>query len=116
MTYADLLRKELKTMNITLTPPPELTGNNENDLKELREWCLSLHSQLKRTLYNLDTSNILEVSGELINGNIPLDSVTVSGGKVKIAKDSISIKNSNGSQYLTLSGDTLTFCGKVISQ
>lgn len=103
-------------MNITLTPPPELTGNNENDLKELREWCFNLHSQLKRILYNLDTSNIFEVSGELINGNIPLDTVTMSGGNIKITKDNISITNSDGSQYLTLSGDNLTFCGKVISQ
>lgn len=102
-------------MNITLIPPPDTTGDNEKDLKELREWCFNLHSQLKRILYNLDTSNISEVSGDLINGTIPLDTVTISGGKIKIAKDSISITNSNGSHYLTLSGDKLTFCGKVTS-
>ena len=103
-------------MNITLTPPPELTGNNEKDLAELREWCFNLHSQLKRTLLNLDTSNIAEVSGELLHGTIPLDTVTLSGGKIKIGGNTVSITNSDGSQYLTLSGDKLTFCGKVISQ
>lgn len=102
-------------MNISLTPPPEVTGDNEKDLMELREWCLSLHSQLKRVFYNLDSSNLIEVDGELISGTLSLDTVTVSGGKVKIANDSVSITNSDGSHYLTLSGDKLTFCGKVTS-
>ncbi len=102
-------------MNITLTPPPEVSGNTENDLKELREWCLNLHSQLKRVFYNIDSSNLIEVDADLISGTLPLDTVTLSGGKVKIAKDSVSITNSDGSHYLTLSGDKLTFCGKVTS-
>lgn len=102
-------------MNITLLSPPEGTGNTEKDLEELREWCNGLYTQLKRILYNLDSSNMIEVDGNLIGGTIPLNTVTISGGKIKIAKDSISITNSDGSHYLTLSGDTLSFCGKVKS-
>lgn len=102
-------------MNITLLSPPESTGNTEKDLEELREWCFGFYSSVKRILYNIDSSNINELDAKLVSGTLPLDSVTISGGKVNIAKDSVSITNSDGSHYLKLSGDTLTFCGKVTS-
>lgn len=102
-------------MNITMLAPPEGTGNLEKDIEELREWCNNIHAQLKKIFYNINSSNITEVDGSLVDGTIPLEKVNIKGGNINITNDGITIKNSNGSHYLTLSGETLTFCGKVIS-
>lgn len=48
-------------MNITLPPPPEISGNTEHDTARLNEWCRTLHTQLRRVLFSLDGENIVSV-------------------------------------------------------
>ncbi len=101
-------------MNITLTAPPLLTGDAENDVEKLNEWCMGFYSQLKRILYSLDTSNILELDASRLNGTIPLGETTLQGVNVQISGDTFSISTPDGSQYLTLNSSGLTFCGNVV--
>lgn len=102
-------------MLFTIPIPPEATGDTQRDLEALREWCAALHTQLKRGIYNIDASNVSELDAAALYGTLPLKSVNINGANVTITNNGINIRNSNGSQYLRLSGDTLTFCGTVVS-
>lgn len=101
-------------MNITLTAPPALTGDAQTDVAKLNEWCLGFYLQMKRILYSLDTSNIVELDASRLNGTFPLGVAKLEGVNVKISGDEFSIATPDGSQYLTLSGGKLTFCGTVV--
>lgn len=101
-------------MNITLTAPPALTGDAQNDVIRLNDWCCGFYMQLKRILYSLDTSNIIELDASRLNGTLPLGETKLEGVNVKISGDEFSITTPDGSQYLTLSGGKLTFCGTVV--
>lgn len=100
-------------MNLSMLAPPNPTGDTKKDVEELRKWCQGLYSQLRRILYNLDSGNINEVTGDTIVGEIDLSNASLKGARVNIGNDTFSITNSDGSQYLKLTGDTLSFCGKV---
>ncbi len=102
-------------MNITMLAPPEATGDIEKDVEELREWCNSIHTQLKKIFYNINSSNITEVDGELIWGTIPLNNASIKGNRLNITNDTFTLTNSNSSNYLKLSGDKLIFCGEVVT-
>ena len=39
---------------LTLTPPPEITGDYKNDIYALNQWCLDFFIQIKRILYTYD--------------------------------------------------------------
>ncbi|MBQ3125379.1 MAG: hypothetical protein IJC09_08170 [Clostridia bacterium] len=101
-------------MNITLTAPPALTGDAQNDVIRLNNWCSGFYMQLKRILYSLDTSNITELDASRLNGTLPLGETKLEGVNVKISGDEFSISTPDGSQYLTLSGGALKFCGTVV--
>ncbi len=101
-------------MNITLLSPPEATGEIEKDVEELREWCNNIHTQLKKIFYNINSSNITEVEGELLWGTVPLENVSITGNRLNITKDEFVLTNSDKSNYLMLSKDKLIFCGEVI--
>lgn len=101
-------------MNITLTAPPALTGDAQNDVIRLNNWCCGFYMQLKRILYSLDTSNITELDASRLNGTLPLGETKLEGVNVKISGDEFSISTPDGSQYLTLSGGALKFCGTVV--
>lgn len=101
-------------MNITLTAPPILTGDAQTDVQRLNDWCCGFYMQLKRILYSLDTSNIIELDASRLNGTLSLGETTLEGVNVKIDGDTFSISTPDGSQYLTLSNGKLTFCGTVI--
>lgn len=101
-------------MNITLTAPPILTGDAQTDVEKLNAWCVGFYMQMKRILYSLDTSNILELDASRLNGTLPLDKTTLSGVNVNITGDSFRIATPDGSQYLTLDSGGLKFCGTVV--
>lgn len=101
-------------MNITLTAPPMLTGDAQTDVQRLNEWCCGFYMQLKRILYSLDTSNIIELDASRLNGTLPLGEMTLKGNNVKISGDTFSITTPDKSQYLTLSNGKLTFRGTVV--
>ena len=42
---------------LTLTPPPEITGNYKKDIYSLNQWCLDFFIQIKRILYTYDFDN-----------------------------------------------------------
>ncbi len=102
-------------MNITITSPPVLTGDAENDVSKLNDWCRGLYMQLKRILYSLDTGNITELDASKLNGTMSLDETTLSGVNVTITGDTFKLATPDGAQYLTLEDGTLKFCGKVVS-
>ena len=101
-------------MNITITAPPAITGDTQRDTKNLNDWCRGFYIQLKRIMYSLDTSNIVELDASRLNGTLPLGETTLQGVNVKITGDEFSISTPDGSQYLTLSGGVLKFCGTVV--
>ncbi len=101
-------------MNITLTAPPNLTGDAQLDVSALKDWCDSFYLQLKRILYSLDTSNITELNASVLNGTIPLSSVSLSGTNVYLGNNYFSIATPDGAQYLKLENGALTFKGTVI--
>ncbi len=103
-------------MNITMLAPPEATGNIEKDVEELREWCNSIHTQLKKIFYNINSSNITEVEGELVWGTIPLSNTSIKGNRLNITNNTFTLTNSDGSNYLKLSDDKLIFCGEVVAE
>lgn len=102
-------------MNITLNAPPVPTGDNNQDIERLYSWCCGFYSQMKRILYSLDTSNIIELDASHLNGILPLDSASLEGANVTIKGDSFSISTPDGGQYLKLENGNLTFCGTVVS-
>lgn len=102
-------------MNLSITAPPSLTGNTQKDTVQLNYWCRNFYTQLKRILYCLDTGNIVELDASRINGTLPIDNVNLSGVNVKITGDTINIATPDGSQYLRLSGGSLSFCGNIIN-
>ena len=101
-------------MNISLTAPPALTGDAQIDVKLLNDWCCGFYMQMKRILYSLDSSNIVELDASKLNGTMSLDETTLDGVNVKISGDEFSISTPDGSQYLTLSNGNLKFSGTVV--
>ena len=101
-------------MNITLNAPPLMTGDAQTDVKNLNDWCCGFYMQLKRILYSLDTSNIIELDASRLNGVLPLDRTSLNGMNVKISGDTFSIETPVGEQYLKLEGGVLKFSGEVV--
>lgn len=101
-------------MNITLNAPPVSTGNTDADLKQLNDWCIGFYMQMKRILYSIDTSNIIELNASRINGVLPLEQTSLKGLNVNISGDTFSLRTPDGSQYLTLDSSGLKFHGKIV--
>lgn len=65
-------------MNLTVSSPPQLTGDADIDTKNINEWCYMLHNHLKRIFFSNDDSialvneNITSINDTLtgINGSI----------------------------------------------
>lgn len=55
-------------MILNIQPPPALTGNTENDVKNIWNWSYELHRKLRDIFINLDDDNITSLSeNKLIN-------------------------------------------------
>lgn len=55
-------------MLLNIQPPPALTGNTENDVKNIWNWSYELHRKLRDIFINLDDDNITSLSeSKLIN-------------------------------------------------
>lgn len=90
-------------MNINISAPPELSGDNLADVKALHEWCGILRNKLCRLLYSLDGENITSIStNKLSPGVINTDIITMSGMCTNLSGASFSVNNPDGSQYIKL--------------
>ena len=102
-------------MNITIPAPPEITGNNTEDLKALSTWCTKLFMQLKRIIYTIDDTNIASVDASKVSGTLSLLDTAVQGTNIKIGEGEFLVSTADGKEYLKLDGEGLSFCGTVVS-
>ena len=100
-------------MNISITSPPLLTGDDKTDLTKLHSWCTGLYMQLKRILYSIDSGNITELDASKLNGIMSLDKSAISGLNVSITGDSFKLTTPDESQYLIMENGTIKLKGKV---
>ncbi len=112
--------------NVTTPIPKNLTGNTQEDLRQLKEWGTALIDELTYLFHNLDAGNVIEAASvkaenidttsatignaqigalsadKLVSGRVDTEKVTVTDGdnQLEISGSEIVIRDENHERFL----------------